>query len=50
MRLFSYVLTLKHDAGFVRIRTVARNKGTAISMVMQAERCPRTAIVKTERV
>lgn len=40
-------LTLKHDNGKFKIKTVAQDEETAISMVMNAEGCPRTAIVKT---
>lgn len=47
--MFMYVLTLKHDNGCMKLRTMAQNKSAAIDMVMEAERCPRRAIIKTVR-
>lgn len=39
-----YTLRVKHDAGFVSIRTVAQSEDAAIALVMRAERCPRRSI------
>jgi hypothetical protein len=39
-----FTLRVKHDAGFVTIRTVARDEATARYLVCRAERCPERAI------
>lgn len=39
-----YILTLKHDNGTIRIKTSASSEEAAISKVMAAELCPRSAI------
>ncbi|OLP04495.1 hypothetical protein [Rhodoferax antarcticus] len=39
-----FTLRLKHDAGYVSIRTVARSESVARQLVCDAERCPPSAI------
>lgn len=45
----TYTITVKHDAGKTRITATAFNKETAITQVMIAEGCPRSAIVDARR-
>ena len=49
MRLYTYILTLCHDHGTVKLTTVARNKSAAIDLVCMAENCPKRAIIKIIR-
>ena len=44
IRIRTYVLTLKHDAGIIDIATAASSKEAAINIIMKAELCPRRAI------
>jgi ferredoxin len=46
IRIRTYVVTLKHDAGLMDIALGARNKGVAKDMIMAAEHCPARAIKK----
>lgn len=39
-----YTLRVKHDAGFITIRTVAQSEAAARHIVCMAERCPDRAI------
>jgi hypothetical protein len=42
--MFNYLLTVKHDAGIVRIHTAATSVSVAKYLVMEAECCPERAI------
>lgn len=42
----TYIITLAHDRGKTKIRTVATSQKDAINAIMQAENCPRRAITK----
>ena len=44
MKFYSFTLRVKHDDGFVTIRTVATSEEKAKRAVMLAERCPERAI------
>jgi hypothetical protein len=48
MKFRKYVLTVKHDEGKAKIRTVARNKAQARKQVCNAENCPVSSITKTK--
>lgn len=45
----TYIITVKHDAGKIRITTAATSEETAITQVMIAENCPRSAIIDARR-
>ena len=40
----TYLFTLTHDLGTLRIRVTASSRKRAIAMLMTAEGCPRRAI------
>lgn len=40
----TYIVTLKHDNGVYRIKTVAKCIGNAIHAVCMAENCPENAV------
>ncbi len=44
----SFVVSLRHDLGIVRIKTSARNKSEAVRIVCAAEKCPLSAVLKVE--
>jgi hypothetical protein len=44
-----YIVTLKHDAGRIRLEVMAYNIDSAIDLAMELERCPRRAIVGIKR-
>lgn len=39
-----FIVTVRHDGGTVKLKTIAANEGAAVGMVMKAERCPFNAI------
>lgn len=41
----TYILTLQHDTGKMRVQTCTIDAQTAIDIVMISEGCPRNAIV-----
>lgn len=41
-----FQVTVKHDAGKVKIRTAATDKEAAIKIICNAEGCPECAIIK----
>jgi hypothetical protein len=43
-----YRLTLRHDAGTVRITTVSTSADRAIALICAAEHAPARAVVKVE--
>lgn len=46
-----YLVKVKHDNGEINfIVTTLRGKDNAIGMVMQAEGCPRSAIVEVKKM
>ena len=44
MHVFQYLVTIRHDAGIIRITTTATSAESAIAIIMQSEGCPRSAI------
>lgn len=46
----SYVLTVKHDQGKARIQVTAQNEQAARRIVMSAEHCPESAIVRCRAI
>jgi hypothetical protein len=49
MQFYRYTLTVRHDAGRVKITTTARSAEAARGIVCSAERCPRSAIERVRR-
>lgn len=49
MQINHYTLRVRHDAGFVTIRTTASSEEAARQAVMEAERCPASAIRRVWR-
>lgn len=45
-----FVVTMKHDHGKIRIRTVARDAETAAYLVCKAEHAPPSAVVSVKQV
>lgn len=45
-----YIVTMKHDAGVIRILTSAQDADTAVKMVADAEYAPLSAVVNVEQV
>lgn len=50
MNTYRYLLTVAHDAGNLRVVTVATSAHRAIAIVMVAEGCPRSSIVSCRRL
>lgn len=50
IRMFNYIVTVRSDAGAVRLQVKARNKRVAGKMVMAAEHCPQCAIESIKRL
>ncbi|WP_341836958.1 hypothetical protein WJU16_03610 [Chitinophaga pollutisoli] len=51
MVLETFIATVKHDNGKIRIRVVSMNgEQGVIEQIMAAERCPQRAIVKIKKV
>lgn len=50
MKMFKYIVTVRSDAGAVRLQVTARNKKVAGEMVMAAEHCPPCAIESIKRL
>ena len=48
-QLHEYILTVKHDNGKVKIKTVASSETAARTIVENAEHCPPRAIIKVIR-
>ena len=48
-QMFRFSLRVKHDEGYILIRTVARDEAAARKMVTIAERCPDRAIRRVWR-
>lgn len=44
-----FIVTLKHDAGQIKIRVIASNEEDAKRKVCIAENCPESAIVRVSR-
>lgn len=44
-----FVVTVKHDTGLKRIRVTASDEAKARELVMIAEGCPESAIVKVRK-
>ncbi len=44
----SFIVTLKHDKGKVRIKTIASDEADAKQKVCNAEGCPESAIVSVK--
>ena len=44
MKIQCFTLRVRHDAGIISIRTVASSVKAARSIVINAERCPESAI------
>jgi len=42
--MHTFKAKVKHDKGSVTLKVVAKDRETAIRMLMEAERCPRRAI------
>ncbi len=49
MQIRRYTLRVKHDAGFITIRTVASSEAAARYIVCRAEHCPERAIRRVWR-
>lgn len=49
MTLYYYFVTVKHDNGKTRFKTVAQDEPTAKEKVCQFEGCPPCAIVKCKK-
>ena len=49
MKVYDYIVTVKHDKGIAKIRTSGTSKKQVIEMIMQDQLCPRRAIKKVER-
>lgn len=47
--LTPFIVTVKHDKGFTRIRTTASSEDAARSLVCAAEGCPDHAIIRVRR-
>lgn len=45
MKMNTYEITMRHDAGQVSIQTRARNYDAAKHMILEAERAPESAIL-----
>lgn len=41
----NYNVRIQHDTGVVRIKTYAKDRDTAIDLVVAAEGCPRSAVL-----
>lgn len=51
MTIETYIATLKHDKGVVRLRVVSLSgEQGAIQQILAAERCPERAIVKLKKI
>ncbi len=44
----TFILTLKHDAGRINLKVAATDLEAAKKIVMEAEKCPSHAIIKTK--
>lgn len=49
MQVHRYTLRVRHDHGFVTIRTTAQSEAAARNIVMKAERCPASSIRRVWR-
>lgn len=50
IRVNKYRVTTKHDNGILNLIVTSTSKPSAIKMTMDAEKCPRRAIKKVERL
>jgi len=48
--MYRYVIKLKHDKGFCKLKVVARCIASAVYLVMSAEKCPERAIHSVKMV
>ncbi len=44
-----FIVTVQHDNGTVKIRVIASDESKARQMVMKAEGCPESAIIRVRR-
>ncbi|HSW59959.1 MAG TPA: hypothetical protein VLJ60_04130 [bacterium] len=50
MSIYLFRLTLKHDSGTFRIKTASSSEESAVKTVCKAENCPKSAIIKIEKL
>lgn len=50
MRFIKYAMRVKHRDGVIVIRTVAASAAAARHIVVEAERCPASAILSTLKI